>query len=313
MIKKLDTLIDALKAIAEPTRIRILALCRTGELSVNELCDILGQSQPRISRHLKLLVDAGVLEKIPEGNSVFHKLSKLSEGGEIAKQISALLPESDEALLKDNERRKLIKDERANNAAAYFRDNAARWDTLRAMHVDETEVENLILKLVPPEQSGDLLDIGTGTGRMLELYADGAKSREGIDQSKSMLAIARSNLENSGNQNCHVRQGDMYQLPYADNSFDTVLIHQVLHFTDDPARAVAEASRVLRAGGKILIVDFAPHDIEKLRSEHAHRRLGFPPSEVNDWLIAANLKILKMQDLIGDPLTVSLWFAEKSI
>ncbi|MBT4890445.1 MAG: metalloregulator ArsR/SmtB family transcription factor [Rhodospirillales bacterium] len=306
----MDSLLDALKAISEATRLRILALCRTGELSVNELCEILGQSQPRISRHLKLLVDAGVLEKIPEGNSVFHRLSQSMTGGQIARQIVTLLPESDELLLEDQERLAKTKDIRAKNAAQYFKENATQWNKLRALHVDEADVESLVTSLIPPKQAGELLDIGTGTGRMLEIYGPHTLKSEGIDLSRHMLAIARSNLDKAAIQNCRVRQGDMYNLPYKRQSIDTILFHQVLHFADDPSRAVEEASRALRPGGKILIVDFAPHKVESLRSEHAHRRLGFPEKEIKGWLEAAGLKIVSIQHLAGDPLTVSFWLAE---
>jgi len=279
-------------------------------LSVNEFCQLLGQSQPRISRHLKLLVDAGVLEKTPEGNPVFHRLSQSMAGGKIARQIVPLLPEQDELFIEDQERLGRIKKIRAQNAARYFKENAAQWKKLRVMHVDDADVERLITSLIPPKQAGELLDIGTGTGRMLEIYGPHTPRSEGIDLSRHMLTIARSNLDKADIQNCRVRQGDMYKLPYKRKSFDAILFHQVLHFAEDPSRAVAEASRVLRPGGKILIIDFAPHTVESLRSEHAHRRLGFPEQEITGWLKAADLKLILIQHLTGDPLTVSFWLAE---
>lgn len=310
MVATLDSVLEALKAIAEPTRLRILALCRHCELTVNEICDILGQSQPRISRHLKLLVHADILEKTPEGNSVFHRMAQSTNGDMIASQIAQLLPQDDGVLLQDQARLELIKQNRSQNAARYFEKNANRWNELRAMHIDEVEVEKTITSLIPPHQAGDFLDIGTGTGRMLELYGPHANRSEGIDLSRHMLAIAREALEKSGIHNCRVRQGDMYQLPYNKASFDTIMFYQVLHFAEDPARAISEAARTLRPGGKIMIVDFAPHSVESLRKEHTHRRLGFPQREIENWFETANLTPLSTIHLPGDPLTVSIWLAQ---
>jgi len=239
-------LLDALRAIAEPTRLRIVALCRSGDLTVNELCQILGQSQPRISRHLKLLVDAGVLEKLPEGASVFHRLTRTGIGAEVTRQISCILPDTDTTLRNDQSRMARIRREREAKAAKYFRVNARQWDSLRAMHVDDKEVEAMVLSLLGDHATGDLLDIGTGTGRMLEVLAPSADRAEGIDRSRSMLDIARANLGRMNMEHCHVRHGDMFDLPFEPESFDTIVIHQVLHYVDDPELAVAEAVRVLR-------------------------------------------------------------------
>lgn len=307
----LPHLLNALRAIAEPTRLRIVALCRVGDLTVNELCRILGQSQPRISRHLKLLVDADVLEKLPEGACVFHRLTRGGIGAEVVRQISSILPEDDAVLRHDQARMAQIKHEREAKAAAYFRTNARQWGSLRAMHVDDQEVEAMVLSLLADKGTGDLLDIGTGTGRMLEILAPSAHRAEGIDRSRSMLAMARANLGRLNLDHCHVRHGDMYDLPFSDHSFDTIVFHQVLHYVDDPGFAVEEAVRALRPGGRLLIVDFAPHDVEQLRRDHAHRRLGFPAAEVESWLESSGLRLVHTRHLKGDPLTVSLWLAEK--
>ncbi len=308
---ELPHLLNALRAIAEPTRLRIVALCRVGDLTVNELCRALGQSQPRISRHLKLLVDAGVLEKLPEGACVFHRLTRNGFGAEVARQISDLLPDDDDALRHDQTRMAQIKHERETQAAEYFRTNARQWELLRAMHVDDREVEAMALSLLADKKTGDLLDIGTGTGRMLEVLAPSADRAEGLDRSRSMLAIARANLGRLNLEHCNVRHGDMYDLPFSDRSFDTILFHQVLHYADDPEFAVEEAVRTLRPEGRILIVDFAPHGVEELRRDHAHRRLGFPAAEVEGWLKRCELRAVRTRHLKGDPLTVSLWLAEK--
>lgn len=312
MSTELPLLLNALRAIAEPTRLRIVALCRTGDLSVNELCQALGQSQPRISRHLKLLVDAGVLEKLPEGASVFHRLTRTGVGAEIARQVSYALPDSDVTLQHDQTRLAQVKHEREIKAAEYFRTNAQQWDSLRAMHVDDQNVEGMILSMLEGHETGDLLDIGTGTGRMLEILAPLATRAEGIDRSRSMLSIARTNMDRMNMENCHVRHGDMYSLPFDDGSFDTIMFHQVLHYVDDPELAVVEAVRVLRPGGQMMIVDFAPHNVEELRRNHAHHRLGFPTGEVKSWFENSELKFLHAQNMKGDPLTVSLWLAEKT-
>jgi ubiquinone/menaquinone biosynthesis C-methylase UbiE len=308
----MQDLIDVLRAIAEPTRLRILALCRTGELSVNEICQILGQSQPRVSRHLKLMVDAGVLDRIPEGNIVFHRLSNSDRGSAAAHQIAALIPEYDLTLDKDTSRLARIKHERTEKARAYFNKNAEQWDRLRRLHIDEADVERAITDILSKKSLGELLDIGTGTGRMLEILGPMAVRSEGIDLSRAMLSIARANIDNADIPNCTVRQGEMHQLPYAQCSFDTVVIHQVLHFIDEPGYAIEQAANVLHPGGRLLIVDFAPHGVEDLRSSHAHRRLGFPDNEVTSWFASVGLSLKSTKHLAGNPLTVSLWLAEKS-
>ncbi len=313
MNNELSDMVRALRAIAEPTRLRILSLCRTGDMTVKELCGILGQSQPRISRHLKLLVDAGILEKLPEGASVFHRLTHNSTSATLAHQIAATFPDNDSTLKHDQVRLALIRKEREDKAAVYFRNNAKQWNLIRAMHVDEREVESTVISMLKGKDVGDLLDIGTGTGRMLEILAPFAERAEGIDRSRSMLAIARTQLVKSGIDNCHVRHGDMFELPFVGQSFDTVLIHQVLHYVDDPELAIDEAVKALRPGGRVLIVDFAPHNEERLRRDHAHHRLGFSTNEVKGWFENTGLKSIRTQHLKGTPLTVSLWLAEKPL
>jgi ArsR family transcriptional regulator len=304
----MEELLARLRAVAESTRLRLLALCAEGELTVSELTDILGQSQPRVSRHLKLLCDAGLLDRFREGSWVFYRLAE----GALARRLLDLLPQGDPMLALDRERLQQIKRQRAEQAASYFRANAAQWDRIRSLYVDEKEVEAALLKLLPTEGLHDLLDIGTGTGRMLEVFGPRVERAVGIDLSREMLAMARVNLERAQLRHCAIRQGDMYQLPLAGASFDAVVIHQVLHYAERPARAIAEAARVLRPGGRLLIVDFAPHDLEFLRSEHAHRRLGFADGEIAQWCRAAGLEPAPVRRLPGNPLTVSLWAAARA-
>jgi len=307
----MDELIHALKAAGEPTRLRILALCLQGELTVSELVRILGQSQPRISRHLKLLTEAGLLERFREGNWIFHRLAQDGAGGRLSTNLVPLLPLDDEHLSRDRQRLGEVKRDRNETAGAYFQRNAAAWDEVRTLHVDELEVELAIKNLLAGQSVNSLIDIGTGTARMLELLGDDIERGEGIDLSREMLSVARANLDRAALNHCHVRQGDIYQLPFKAAAFDTATIHQVLHYIDDQALAITEAARVLSPGGTLLVVDFAPHDQEVLRTEHNHRRLGFSDEEVAGWFVLAGLDGRDIVHLPGGPLTVSIWLAKK--
>jgi ArsR family transcriptional regulator len=308
----MDAILAALRAAAEPTRLRLLVLCAHGELTVSELVQILGQSQPRVSRHLKLLCEAGLLDRFREGTHAFFRLRQEGELGRLAQTLIDSLPEDDTTLALDFERLETIKRGRAVTAAEYFRKNAPQWDQIRSLYVDEREVERALLELLPPGGIQDLLDLGTGTGRILELVADRVERAVGIDLSREMLAIARANLERAPRRNLHVRQGDMYALPWPAASFDVVTVHQVLHFAEDPGEALAEAARVLRPGGRLVIIDFAPHDIEQLRADHAHRWLGLEDAQVESWCGAAGLVPGTPVRLPGQPLTVCLWPATRS-
>jgi ubiquinone/menaquinone biosynthesis C-methylase UbiE len=304
----MDQLLSGLRAAAEPTRLRLLAVCAEGELTVGELTDILGQSQPRVSRHLKLLCEAGLLDRFREGSRVFYRLA---DRAALGRRLLDLLPEADPTLALDRERLAQVKRQRAEQASAYFRANAAQWDRIRSLYVAEKEVEAALVALLPAEGVRDLLDIGTGTGRMLEIFGPRVERAVGVDLSREMLAVARVNLERAALRNCSIRQADMYQLPLPGASFDAVVIHQVLHFAEHPAQVVAEAARVLRPGGRLVIADFAPHELEFLRDKHAHRRLGFADGEVIAWCRAAGLEPGAVRHLPGDPLTVSLWPARR--
>src|SRR5580658_5914933 len=309
----LDDLLSALRAVAEPTRLRLLVLCARGELTVSELTQILGQSQPRVSRHLKLLCEAGLLDRFREGSWVFYRLSQSTPASALARQLVAACGEADPTIALDLQRLGAIKQQRADLASAYFRENAAQWHRIRSLYVDEREVEAALVEIIAAADPRDLLDIGTGTGRMLEILAPRAERALGIDQSREMLAVARVNLERAGLENGRVRLGDMYQLPLPDASFDAAVIHQVLHYADRPAAVIAEAARVLRPGGVFVLVDFAPHSLEFLRDEHAHRRLGFADSEVAEWCRAAGLDPAPPERLPGDLLTVVIWTARRPV
>jgi len=307
----MDELLAALRAVAETTRLRLLVLCARGELTVSELAQILGQSQPRVSRHLKLLCEAGLLDRFREGSWVFYRVSSGSAASALSRHLVTACGAADETIALDLQRLAAIKRQRAEQAAAYFRENAAQWHKIRSLYIDEREVEAALTEIVAAREPDDLLDIGTGTGRMIEILAPRVVHALGIDQSREMLAVARVNLERAGLSNSIVRLGDMYQLPLADSCFDAVVIHQVLHYADRPAAAIAEAARVLRPNGILVVVDFAPHALEFLREEHAHRRLGFADYDVDEWCRAAGLAPDPARRLAGDPLTVVVWTAHR--
>ena len=300
-------LADRFQALADPTRLRILALLRQMELSVGELAQILGQSQPRVSRHLKILADAEVLERRKEGSWVFLTLAD----AELVEPLFALLDRwadsSTRALFAtDAVRTETIRVERTEAANRYFAGHAEVWDQIRSLHVAESEVERAIDRALGQQPLGRLVDVGTGTGRMIELFGPRASQAIGIDRSSEMLRLARVKLEAAGIQSS-LRQGDMYALPLGDLSADQVIIHQVLHYAHSPASAIAEAARVLAADGTLLVVDFAAHEREELRSTDAHIRLGFDDEVMAGWFAASGLDIDHVQHLEGGELTVTLW------
>jgi ubiquinone/menaquinone biosynthesis C-methylase UbiE/DNA-binding transcriptional ArsR family regulator len=308
----LEELLAGLKSAGEPTRLRLLAILREAELTVTELTQILGQSQPRVSRHLKLMCGAGLLDRFSEGTWAFYRLAERGEGARLARTLIDLLPTDDETLARDIGRLEAVKHARADEAAAYFRAVATDWHQVRALHVPEAEVEAAMLDFAGNQEIGQLLDVGTGTGRILELFGGLIRRGIGIDLNHEMLSIARANLERSGLSQCQVRQGDMYSLPLGDNSVDMAVIHQVLHYVDGPSAVIAEAARVLQPGGRLMIVDFAPHELERLRTDHAHRRLGFSDREMGGWCQRAGLQPEPVRHLFGGELTVSLWLAYKN-
>ncbi|MBS9475608.1 ArsR/SmtB family transcription factor [Ancylobacter radicis] len=305
-------LLDGLKAAGEDTRLRLLALIGEGELTVSELTEILRQSQPRISRHLKLLAEAGLVERYREASWVFYRRATDTPAAALTDALLDLIAADDAILLRDRERLEAVRAARAAQAQAYFRAHAHEWDAIRRLHAPEAQVEAAIKSALSGAPIGALLDLGTGTGRILELFAEQMERGVGIDLSSEMLTVARANLEHAGVRHASVRHGDIYSLALPRDSFDVVIIHQVLHFLEDAPRALKEAARVLRPGGRLLVVDFDPHDLEFLREQHAHRRLGFAPEIMENWLVQAGLspqshRLLAPQ--ADGKLTVSLWLA----
>jgi ubiquinone/menaquinone biosynthesis C-methylase UbiE/DNA-binding transcriptional ArsR family regulator len=311
----LDETLTVLRAAAEETRLRVLALLFEGELTVSDLTDILGQSQPRISRHLKLLVEAGLVERHREGAWAFFRLADHGAAAPIVRPLLQALDRADHQLAADRGRLAAVRAQRTQSAQAFFARLAPEWDRLRSLHAPEDAVEAEMLRAIGPKPFRNLLDLGTGTGKMLQLLAPHAARAVGLDASHAMLAVARANLEKAGLTRVELRQGDIYAPPFGSGSFDLVLIHQVLHYLDDPARALREATRLLAPGGRLLVVDFAPHGLEFLRESQAHRRLGFAGDQIAAWLAEAGLECTLTRELApphggAEQLTVSLWLAE---
>jgi len=306
------SLTGVLKAAGETTRLRLLGLIADAELTVSDLTAILRQSQPRLSRHLRLLAEAGLVERYREGSWAFFRLGDRGSAADVARSVIARLDPNDPVIARDRERLAAVRAARAAAAQNYFRRHAAEWDRIRKLHVADAAVEAAIRDSLAGQPIRALLDLGTGTGRMLELFAADIDRGLGIDLSLDMLAFARARLDRAGLKHCSVRHGDIYNLALQRDSFDVVIVHQVLHFLDDSARAIVEAARVLRPGGRLLVVDFAPHDLEFLREEHAHRRLGFAPETVMQWIEAAGLEFVRQETLPPGPegkIAVSLWLA----
>ncbi|MGI9373075.1 MAG: ArsR/SmtB family transcription factor [Hyphomicrobiales bacterium] len=313
----MEKLLAGLRAVGERTRLRILFLLSHGELTVKELTMILNQSQPRVSRHVKLMGEAELVSRIREGSWVFLRLAEQERTGALARMIVDLLPGDDDVLRDDLKRLEKVKAARNERAALHFDAIAEDWDRIRSLHIAERDVEDAMAHVLGDKKIGTLVDVGTGTGRMLELFSNLAETAIGIDASHKMLAIARARMEQSGFADVQMRHGDVYALPFDTGSIDVVTIHQVLHYLDDPGAALSEAARCLKAGGRLLIVDFAPHELEFLREDQAHRRLGITSDQMNVWLTQAGLELSQTQTLPPDldaegGLTVSLWLAEKS-
>lgn len=312
MTVTLDRLVETLKAAAELSRLRILALLSRGDLTVSDLTEILNQSQPRVSRHLKLLLEAGLIGRYQEGSWAFFRLADADAAREFVEGLVGRVHDGDPQIERDLERLAAVKRRRQERAAGYFSANAASWDEIRALHAPDRAVEAALVKLVGKRPFQSMLDLGTGTGRLLELFAPLYRRGVGIDMSREMLAVARANLDKAGVANAQVRQGDIYAPPVERDGFDLVTMHQVLHYLDDPAAAIREAARLLRPAGRLVIVDFAPHELEFLREEHAHLRLGFSDRQIADWLGEAGLDLEDSQEFeprgAGEGrLTVKLW------
>jgi len=306
-----DETVEALSAAGEPTRLRILSLLSAEELSVMELSRVLDQSQPRVSRHLKLMADAGLIERFPDGARVFYRCSHEPATRRLIDVVLDLLDDASHEA--DHRRLEDIRRERESEAQTYFEQVAPQWDRIRSLYVCESAVEAAILRAAGPGPFDRLVDLGTGSGRMLTLLGKKARMSVGLDLSQNMLNIARRNVAQAGLEKVELRHGDIFGTRLPSASADLVLVHQVLHYLSDPAAAVAEAARLVSPRGRLLIVDFAPHELERLRDEHQHRRLGFADEEIRRWMSEAGLRpsapIALPPDTDG--LTVSIWTGER--
>jgi len=302
----MNELLRGLKAAAEPTRLRILSLCAHAELTVSDLVEILGQSQPRVSRHLKLLLEAGLLQRNQEGAWAWYRLPASGTASDLAHTLVDLLPEDDRRHAADLQRLHGISEGWARRVEDYFRSHAEDWEEIRSLHADQKSVDKAVIAALGSEPIDDLLDIGTGAGHMLLLLGDKAERGVGVDRSSEMLAVARHKLFQAKLRNCEVRQADMTALPFDTGSFSAATLSMVLHFAEDPAAVIAETARVLKPGGKAVLVDFAEHAMASLREEQAHRWLGFDDRSVQKWARDAGLEMAAKR-LKGGALTVVVW------
>lgn len=308
-------IVDVLRAAGEPTRLRILALLAHEELAVLEICRVLDQSQPRVSRHLKLLAEAGLVERFPDGAWVFYRIVASGEPRRLVDEVLDLIDHADPVLARDAERLRSVQGEREAEAGAYFERNAARWDEIRSLYVAEEDVERAIRTAAGPGPFRRLVDLGSGTGRMLTLLGPAAREAVGLDLSQQMLNIARSHVARAGLEHCELRHGDIFGTRLPGESADLVVVHQVLHYLNEPAVALREAARLVEPGGRLLIIDFAPHALEYLREQHQHRRLGFSDAEIGRWLQDAGLaavEALALPPARDGGLTVKIWSAERA-
>ena len=310
----MEALIQALKATGEPTRLRILAALSQFELTVTELVSLLGQSQPRVSRHLKLLLEAKLLTRYQEGSWVFQRLSEAPESKALVNKLIELINFDDPVLRHDREQLKRIKSGNAKLAADYFSKNAGDWDQIRTMVGSDRAIESALIEASGGRTFSNMLDMGTGTGRMVHIFSEYTDKATGYDASQEMLKLARSNLEQAGLSHCQVRLGDITALPADTLPAELITIHQVLHYLDRPIAVIEQAQRLLLPGGIILVVDFAKHQHEFLRNEHAHRRLGFSDSEVQFWCDNTNLSLTHSKKLTHNAkqngLDVMLWILQ---
>ncbi len=313
----LSLMVDTMKAASESSRLRILLLLSRGDLTVSDLTEIMNQSQPRVSRHLKLLLEAALIERYQEGSWAYFRLSDLEGARQFILGLVSRVDTNDPQVERDLERLSAVKQRRRDRAAEYFSANAAGWDKIRTLHAPDRNVEGKLLEMAGDRPINFMLDLGTGTGRMLEIFSGHYRRAIGIDLSREMLAMARSNLEQAGITHAQVRHGDVCTSPVDRDSCDLITIHQVLHYFDEPALVIKEAARVLRPAGRLVIVDFAPHSHEFLRNEYAHVRLGFSDAQMGEWLSESGLELVEIATIEGasdekNDLVVKIWKAQDS-
>lgn len=309
----MTALLDLFRALGDSTRLRIVMLLRSMELAVGEIAQVVGQSQPRVSRHIRILVEAGIVEKRKEGNWVFLRISRDDAVAPLFDLLDRMAPSPTEALWRDADLLRLaaVRNERSRAAEDYFADHAEHWDAIRSLHIPEVEVEGAMQALLDDAPIGRLLDIGTGTGRMIQMFGPAAAQVTAVDRSPDMLRLARAKLPDDGADKYRLVMGDFTALPLAPRSADTAILHQVLHYAQAPEVVIAEAARVLDGAGRLLIADFAPHEREELRVRDQHARLGFSTDQIAGWFDAAGMTLSAERTLAGGELTVKLWLGER--
>lgn len=307
-------LLNIMRALADPTRLRIVFLVRRLELSVGELVQILDQSQPRVSRHIRILDEAGLLERRKEGSWVFLRPSGLLTDGSLASLLAEADVSQAKAFQRDLLRLDEVRNARTDMAAQYFAAHADEWDSLRSLHIADSEVEARLAQILHSAPLGRVLDVGTGTGRIVELFAADASRLVAIDSSPEMLRLARAKIANLSPEiasKVDIKLGDFNMLPVGNGEFDTVIFHQVLHYAQHPEAVIAEAIRTLAPGGRLVIVDFAAHDLEELRTVHAHARLGFSDEFMKKAFTNHSLQMVHQTALEAGALVVKVWMGEK--
>ena len=307
MWKSYDDYIDALRAISEPTRFRLTRLCAQGELTVSELMRIVGQSQPRVSRHLKLLQDAGVLESFREQHWVFYRVAQNSPSQQLVSDLLQHLPADDDLMDFDQTRLNELRDARAKLSEEFVETEVPDWLRLHEYHGDELRFGDAVRDALAGREVGHLLDIATGTGRMLKIAGPLAESGVGIDLSKKMVMVARNALAEADLPHLTVRQEDMYQMRFPARHFDTVTIDQVLYFASNPDALIREATRVLKPSGRLLLVAFT-----EAANAKTPPAVSIAISDIRSWLEDAGLKIVTTNVLPGDVLDISLLVSEKN-
>ena len=305
--------LDIFRTLGDPTRLRIIHLLRAMELAVGEIAQVVGQSQPRVSRHVRILAEAGLVERRKEGNWVFLRLGKGEGLAPFIALFDHLTPSDAEKLWQQADLARLaaVRADRARAAESYFADHAEEWDAIRSLHVAEAQVETAMTALRASAPIGHLLDVGTGTGRMVELFGPAARAVTAIDRSPDMLRLARAKLPEDAGDKYALLLGDFLDLPLEPGSVDTVVLHQVLHYAQAPEQVIAEAARVTALDGRVLIADFAPHEREELRLRDQHARLGFSDDQIGGWFAAAGLVLERVETLPGQELTVQLWLGRR--
>jgi ubiquinone/menaquinone biosynthesis C-methylase UbiE len=277
--------IDLLRALAEPTRCRLLALLGHGELTVGEIADTLGQSQPRISRHLKILSDVGALERFREEQRIYYRLTGGTQAAELVEQALRPVPKGDPVLRTDRERLSRVLEKRVRSAAAAWEDVRR---SAESTYSDERLVQ-AVRREVGEESLGDLLDVGTGSGSMLRVLGSLANHAVGLDASAQALRVARAKVHGAGLNHCVFKRGDMYALPFEAGTFDAVAFDHVLSAAERPGVALKEAARVLRRGGRVIVVE----DNERLGAASKDK----PQATLREWLERAGMECRKLKQV----------------